>query len=279
MPKAWNCRALELGGTAVKRVLEDRRCRPKAFLLSYVRRRLFRRSGSYTQEVIEDIVQDTLLGLIEKPLAGTISPPSLHGLRRVLAARAGQAQADRLRTRLGRIRCGNCLYHHRELPSGHRICHHPDPDHPWHAERVEASSDPRGFEPPCFDFMSHRETRSLPGGESEDRVPTSRRALRRPTGTVAPGGGGTDKEPGAKILETEVRALVPECLAAAQRQDPRAVLAAERFYMRKWHNRRIAEDLGVTVRQVNRLKDRGLKLIQAELAQRGIVAKKDVSWE
>ena len=113
------CRAIAFSQRVFLTVFEDRRCKPREFLVQFLRGHLSRRYGPARADRAEDIASRIVVELFENPPPGALPSPDLIGLRRFLAARAVQRVVDDLRETTGRIRCGNCL-HHQTLPDGHR---------------------------------------------------------------------------------------------------------------------------------------------------------------
>lgn len=248
LPESFECRLVRRGGQWFLLVFENKRCNPRRFLEGFLRRRASSRLG----HDLEDVVQDTLLDLASRP---PTSFPSndLIGMQRLLAARALHVAVDHQRKLDGRIRCGNCG-HHRVGPEHQRLCAHPDPQHPWTGREVQASLDPRTFEPPCERYVTRRERVTAAADEQDplDRLPDP--------------AGGAD----AALAEKERARLILECMAAVQRDHPRAHFAVLMAYFKNETNDKIARSLNATVRTVTRYKERGLAMLREELESRGI---------
>jgi len=254
LPQSWECRLLHRGGEWLRSIFENKRCRPREFIESLLRRRLPARLAAERLEHVRDIASEVVLDLMQRPPRGSMPSHDLLGLRRLLAGRAHQVQIDYMRRLEGRIRCGNCT-HHRVAPDQTRKCTHPDPSHPWTGREVEASVDPRAMAPSCTRYASKRETvaRIL---EGQDALAV----MASPT-----------ELPDAEIGKRERAAVLLECLAAVQRNDPKAHLVVLQSYFRNRTNQEIADVLKTTVRTVTRYKERGLGMLRQELASRGIV--------
>jgi DNA-directed RNA polymerase specialized sigma24 family protein len=119
---------------------------------------------------------------------------------------------------------------------------------------VEASLDPRAFDPPCESYVSRRERVATAAGDRDplDLLP--------------------DPTPNAEaVLAARERAeLLAECLGAVQRANPTAHVVLLKAYFKNETNEAIARTLKATVRTVSRYKERGLELLREEMRRRGI---------
>jgi len=245
------CRLLRRAGEWFRSVFENKRCRPREFLESFLRRRLAR-FGRDRDEHVQDIASEVVLDLMQRPPRGPFTSNDLIGLRRLLAGRTIQVQIDYVRKLEGRVRCGNCAHHHVRLDQ-QRVCMHPDPKHPWTGREVQASLDPRSFEPACNTYRSRREKAAEIVKEDDFDAIHSRTEL-----------------PDAALANKERAAVLLDCMAEVQRTDAKAAFAVLMYYFKNKTNEEIAKALDATVRTVSRYKDKGLELLRDELAQRGI---------
>ncbi len=249
---ALECRLLRRGGEWFRQVFDEKRCQPYLFLERFLRKRVIARLGIEAAEHVPDIVSEVVLGLLQTPPRGL---PANHvvAMRRLLAGRAQRALVDYWRGVKGRTRCGNCGYHH-AMSDGVRRCEYPDARHPWSGREVPAAVDPRTFDPACERYSSRRDKIA----EATDG--------RDPLAAVA----STDSTPDQEAAAGERTTILLDCLAAVQRQDPRAGLVLMLSYFKHKTNDEIAGVIKSTVRTVTRAKENGLTILRQEFESRGI---------
>jgi len=248
LPDQLECRLVRRGGEWFLQVFDSKACRPRDFLGRFLERRLDRR----LRGDLEDVVQDVLLDLSTRPPT-TFPSNDLVGMQRLLAARALHIAVDHRRKLEGRIRCGNCA-HHRVASGQQRECSHPDPGHPWTGHAVQASLDPRTFEPPCERYVTRRE-RVVAAADDKD-----------PLAAIPDPGA----RPDAALTERERAEMLVSCLAAVQRADPKVHLVLLMAFFKNETNDRIAQAVNATIRTVTRYKERGLTMLREELRSRGV---------
>ena len=246
------CRLLRRGGEWFRQVFDHKRCQPHVFLERFLRKRVAARLGAAAVEHVPDIVSEVVLDLVRRPPRG-LPANNVIAMRRMLAGRAQRVLIDYWRSVKGRTRCGNCGHHH--LASDQvRRCDYPDARHPWAGREVPAAEDPRTFDPPCERYYSRRDNVADVVGDQD------------PLSSVAGAGPLPDEE----AADTNRAAIVMECLAAVQRQDPRAALVLLQAYFKHQTNEEIAAAIQATVRTVTRAKEKGLALLRVEFESRGI---------
>jgi DNA-directed RNA polymerase specialized sigma24 family protein len=252
VPHALECRLLQRGGEWFRQLFDAKRCQPHVFLERFLRKRVAARLGADAVEHVPDIVSEVVLGLLRSPPRGL---PANHvvALRRLLAGRAQRALVDYWRGVKGRTRCGNCGFHH-ATSEGIRKCEYPDARHPWSGREVQAAVDPRTFDPPCERYASRRNNVA----EASDG--------RDPLAAVA----SAEPAPDQEVAEGERTTILLDCLAAVQRQDPRAGLVLLLSYFKHKTNEEIAGVIQSTVRTVTRAKEHGLTILRQEFESRGI---------
>jgi len=248
LPETSECSLARRANQWFLSIFENKACRPREFLYRFLSRSLTNRFRGD----LEDVVQETLLDLTSRP-PNAFPRSDLIGIQRLLAGRAVRIAVDLQRKQEGRIRCGNCV-HHRFSADRARVCAHPDPQHPWTGREVQASVDPRTFDPPCDRYVTRRERVTAAKG-TQDPLDV----LSDPTA-----------RPEALLTERERTELLASCLAVVQRANPRAHFVLLMAYFNNETNEKIAQALSATVRTVTRYKEKGLHLLRAELESRGI---------
>jgi len=252
LPNGLECRLLRRGGEWFRQVFDHKRCQPHVFLERFLRKRVAARLGAAAVEHVPDIVSEVVLGLMRTP-PRALPANNLIAMRKLLAGRAQRTLIDYWRGVKGRTRCGNCGHHH-QTSDQMRRCEYPDPRHPWAGREVPAAEDPRTFDPPCERYYSRRDNVAH---VVEDQDPLA---------AVAGAGPLPDEEAAGADRAT----IVMECLAAVQRQDPRAALVLLQAYFKHRTNEEIAAAIQATVRTVTRAKEKGLALLRVEFESRGI---------
>jgi DNA-directed RNA polymerase specialized sigma24 family protein len=247
------CRLLYAGGEGYLAAFDGKPCQPRKFLIRFFEIRLRRTREPNPADRAEDFAHSLIHRLAESDTQPGFLSLDLIGLRRFLAARAEHLLIDERRRTEGRVRCGNCRYHHRE--GALRLCDYPDPDHYWSGKPVVASEDPRRFDPPCDKYASGR-ARAASLEEAHERVGFEAEA--KPTNPLA-------------TVELDQSLIVAaDCFAAVQRVDPVAWNVVRMFFLEKQSLTDIADKLGVSSKTVQRKKTTGLDLLREEFKQRGV---------
>jgi DNA-directed RNA polymerase specialized sigma24 family protein len=247
------CRLLYGGGDGVLAAFEGKPCRPRDFLIRFFETRLRRTREPNPADRAEDLSHTLIHKLVESENKPSLLSLDLIGMRRFLAARAEHLLIDERRKTEGRVRCGNCRYHHHE--GAQRSCNHPDPEFFWSGRTVVASEDPRRFDPPCDKYASgKRSAASLE--EAHEKVGFEAEA--KPTNPLA-------------TVELDESLLVAaDCFAAVQQADPVAWDVIRMFFLEKQSLTDIADHLGVSSKTVQRKKSAGLDLLREQFRQRGV---------
>lgn len=245
------CRLLYADSPEYLQIFEDKRCRPRVFLIRFFEIRLRRTRESNVADRAEDLAHTVIHRLFERSGTPSFLSRDLIGQRRFLAARAQQTLIDERRRQEGRMRCGNCRHHGRG-ERGRRVCRHPRGDHYWSGREVVASEDPRHFDPPCERYEARLGPKSL-----EETPPGWEPA-------------GLDPDPLAVLEENESLSIVTECFAAVQKKSPELWHVLRLFFFEQKTLGDIAASLGVSSKTVLRRKSQALTLLQEELASRGV---------
>lgn len=254
LPENRECHLVRLGEKSFLEIFDGKRCRPREFLEQFLTRRLMRRYGSRSaaRHDAEEIASSVVIDLLNRPPERFFRSFDLNGQRQFLAARAVQREVDFRRSVEGRVRCGNCSFHH--ASGKDRRCDHPGPDHYWSGRAVKASEDPRRFQPPCDKYRSGRLE------EGYDSVERADPALLASDGPA----------PEAEVAMKERDDLLVDCLAGVQRSCPHCHRALLMAFFEGKTNEEIAGVMGVSDKSIKRYRAQGLELLKSEMERRGI---------
>jgi RNA polymerase sigma factor (sigma-70 family) len=245
------CRLLYAQAPEYLQIFDDKRCRPRVFLIRFFTIRLRRTGETNVADRAEDLAHTVVHRLLERSQNPSFLSRDLIGQRRFLAARAQQILIDERRRAEGRMRCGNCRHHGRG-ERGQRVCRHPRGDHYWSGREVVASEDPRRFDPPCERYEARLGPKSL------EEAPQG----------WEPAAAGPD--PLAVLEESESLSIATECFGAVQKESPELWRILQLFFFEQRTLGEIASSLGVSSKTVLRRKTEALALLQTKLAARGV---------